>query len=773
MVTLCKAGLAQDSVESVTDSTKRPINFVFSVGGGVTKFLGDVQDASAKANVHILGNRAAYDLNLGLGFSKSFTLNFNVIYGKLSGNENAFKEHRNFETQMVQAGINVEYNFAGLYKYRLPVVNPFLVAGAYYSNYFNLRTDLLYDGENQYNYWSDGTIRNLAETPGNRDLAQNVSRDFEYETLVKKSMSTFTASAGLGVDLHLSRAFSVRLMSRYFFSVNDEVDGNSTGNSAGLNDGFFLNQLSLVVNTMAFNTSRNAELPNYKFLFDPSQLSIVENEDRDEDGVKDILDKCAATPSGVKVDKAGCPLDEDVDGIPDYRDNSLNTGKDEVVDQTGKPIDYELVAEKWMVSENVYGINWDKRYPNPRFVENKGYTVNVATDKEQEGKEVNPRLLKIPELRKQVLNDSLIIYRLGVFEKFEDAESQRLELEKEGIYSSYEVPESYSIQAAEQLAGSGQVQKAFNATSYGMQEAIENIKASETVQSAELDYTVSRFERYLFDGTPEVMLVKDFLLSMNAFIYDPVVSNSIAPVQEKLDANPVPKATFVLNVPVDESEVEHPIMEEKSEPIVDVQADITTDELRTPESSEVDQPEVGVAVENRMSEPVPSTLTGAPLKEAIKEIRSTSNLKKQPRINYAPVKPQFKMADQNNDGLISAVEIQKVLDQILEGNSSVTTEQFNEMNAYFTDFTENVEPIDFGGTKVAFVNGVLTILKTEGGEYKEESRRLLAKKYKEADFNKDGELTPDEVQQMIDLFLKGGSSYSQEKVHELIDLYFE
>ena len=114
-----------------------------------------------------------------------------------------------------------------------------------------------------------------------------------------------------------------------------------------------------------------------------------------------------------------------------------------------------------------------------------------------------------------------------------------------------------------------------------------------------------------------------------------------------------------------------------------------------------------------------------------------------------------------------------VLEDILKGESSFSSETFNEMNAYFTDFTQNVEPIDFGGTKVAFVNGVLTILKTEGGEYKPESRRLLAKKYREADFDKDGELTPEEVQKMIDLFMKGGSPYSQEKLHELIDLYFD
>ena len=188
------------------------------------------------------------------------------------------------------------------------------------------------------------------------------------------------------------------------------------------------------------------------------------------------------------------------------------------------------------------------------------------------------------------------------------------------------------------------------------------------------------------------------------------------------------------------------------------------------------EPEV-VKVEESPQKPagdiVPEALSGVELQKAIAEIRSQSTLKKQPRINYAPVKSKYKDADANNDQLISALEIQMVLEDILKGQSTFSSERFNEMNEYFTDFTQNVEPIDFGGTKVAFVNGVLTILKTEGGEYEEGSRRLLAKKYREADFNKDGELTPEEVQKMIDLFLKGGSSYTAEKVHELIDLYFE
>lgn len=787
-------GHAQE--QPAADSTKKPIPFIFSVGGGLTKYLGDVQDASEKVTADVFGNRAAYDLNLGFGLSKSFVLNFNAIYGKLSGNENTFHQHRNFEAQMILAGLNVEYNFAGLYKERLPVVNPFITVGAYYSDYFNVRSDLVYGDNNPYYYWTDGKIRAVPQTPDNQNLNPTpISRDYEYETrLLSGPVHSFTTSAGLGLDLHLGRAFSLRLMSRYFFAVTDKVDGYS---SNGMRDGYFINQLSLVVNTSVFGKRGASVIPNYKYLFDASQLPVVESEDRDGDGVKDMDDRCAETPSGVKVDRAGCPLDADADGIPDYRDKESNSPKEVIVDQNGVAVNYELVAERWSSSEDVYGIKWDKKYPNPRFVENEGYTVNIATEKVGSDEQLSQRVLKIPELRKKALNDSLVIYRLGVYEKFEDAEKQRKQLENDGIYAAYEVPETVSEQVAAELGGVKGSISQIPTRSYAIQESIDQIRTGEAIQSAQLDYTVSRFERYLYDGISEELLVHDYLNGISAFKWDPVVNESFDMVQEKLEKQPVEKRPIqveleegsiaagmdsrnpggsdtvkikeepqVAEFKEDEQVISHPT--ENPEGILDEVAEPSTESKLV----EVESNQSVIAQENS-KEITATTLSGDSLKQAISQIRATSKLKDQPRINYAPTKPEFKAADINNDQLISAAEIQLVLDEILEDRSEFTTEQFNELNAYFTDFTQNVEPIDFGGTKVAFVNGVLTILKTEGGEYKEESRRLLARKYREADFNGDGELTPDEVQKMIDLFLKGGSTYSQEKVHELIDLYFE
>jgi OOP family OmpA-OmpF porin len=65
--------------------------------------------------------------------------------------------------------------------------------------------------------------------------------------------------------------------------------------------------------------------------------------DTDADGVVDYQDKCPGTPAGVKVDKNGCPVDTDADGVADYLDKCPNTPKGEKVDREG--CTFEVIKE--------------------------------------------------------------------------------------------------------------------------------------------------------------------------------------------------------------------------------------------------------------------------------------------------------------------------------------------------------------------------------------------------------------------------------------------
>lgn len=713
----------QDSLGS-----RKPIDVVVSVGGGISKYMGDVRDHSERVTADIFGNRAVADLSVGFGLSKSFVLGVNALYGKLSGNENTFGGHRNFESQMVLAGVNVEYNFAGLYKGRLPVVNPFLVAGAYYSNYFNIGTDILYNESDPYFYWSDGTIRDLAESEDNRDIARNVGRDFDYETsLVDGSVHSFTASGGLGLDLHLSRAFAMRLMSRYFFAVTDNVDGFSSGSANGMGDGYFVNQLSLVVNTSAFIPSRRPDLNTYKYLFDPALLKEIEMEDGDADGVADVEDRCSHTPTGIKVDSEGCPLDEDEDGIADYLDIDPETPKGNLVTNKGVAVDYQLIEDRWVNAEGARIIAWDKKYSNPRYGEKSDYTVSFSVAKDKPLNET-ALLKKYPKLSRKELGDSLVVFNMGIYDKFESAANESLKVNSESEVEAYVIRQDYSEVVAGELSQLEIPDSVVNGHNYGVRESIEDIKGSKAYRSMALQMTVSKVEDQLIQNMPESMLVKQFLKGIAAYTWDSQIKDVYLAVDEELKLNPVQK--YVMQ-----------------------------------ESNSVSSGLNGSVVPTLNSELRDSTIQ----QQLIAEFKPSPRAK----LDFMPTNQEFQIADLNGDGLISSEEIENVLNTIVEGRGLMEVEQFNLMTARYTDFTENVDPIDFGGTKAAYVNGVLTIFKPQNTEMKEDTRRLLAKKYKEADFDLNGELTPDEVQKMIAAFMEGDTTYSSEKIHELIDLYFE
>jgi Ca2+-binding EF-hand superfamily protein len=71
------------------------------------------------------------------------------------------------------------------------------------------------------------------------------------------------------------------------------------------------------------------------------------------------------------------------------------------------------------------------------------------------------------------------------------------------------------------------------------------------------------------------------------------------------------------------------------------------------------------------------------------------------------------------------------------------------------------------------LDGTLYILENIKKDGLTNTERYLANKHKEVDTNGDGKITPDEMKNMIARFQQGKSTYSEEKIYELIDLFFE
>lgn len=96
---------------------------------------------------------------------------------------------------------------------------------------------------------------------------------------------------GGGIRYKLNDRINLNLQETFMYTDHDDREGENRNN----NDAFLMHSFGVSYNLNA-------------------------GKDSDGDGVSDKSDKCPKTPSGVKVDKSGCPLDRDGDGIADVDD---------------------------------------------------------------------------------------------------------------------------------------------------------------------------------------------------------------------------------------------------------------------------------------------------------------------------------------------------------------------------------------------------------------------------------------------------------------------
>lgn len=441
----------QEEISEQVNVSKNKIGIEIGAGVGLTKFLGDIEDVN-ETNVHILGNRKAYEGVIKANLSKSFDLGLGVIYGQLSGNENGNSSHRNFETDFLNVGLNLEYNFNGLYKKRIPVLTPFIGIGANFASYIDVRTDLMDADGNLYYYWDDGKIRNLPQEEQNIHIAEKIARDYEYETVLNEGpVNAFALPVYGGLDLHISRMLTFRLSSKYVFAFTDLVDNFDRSPVSRHQDGYFYNSISMYV---SLTSKKDAEIMGdvpEVYLVDFKKL---EKEDGDGDGVRDMADKCAGTPEGVEVDKKGCPVDKDNDGIADYLDQELETDKGLITDENGVKLNYEVI-EKNM--EDSAGIAHKHVVDGNAFLfsseETGNYTVHVGTVNSTVPDSIKMKLESISGLNKIVVNDSLTIYTLGSYTDFIEASNKKQELLNQGMNEAFEVNENQATRVAKDFEG--------------------------------------------------------------------------------------------------------------------------------------------------------------------------------------------------------------------------------------------------------------------------------------------------------------------------------
>jgi len=312
---------------------------VTAQAGGL-KFLGDV---GKKNNANFFSDmRLGYTLGIEYRIGKILGIGIDGMYGKLAGTDNDKSSHLNFQSTIMGGGLNL-FAFFDKIGEKEKEVSPYIHAGFGYLM-FNPYGDLRDKNGAAYNYWSDGSIRNLVESSANDPLSVNLKRDYKYETQLKDSVAnyarnTFYIPLGIGAKFNMGFRTSLRIGVAYNLCLSDYIDNYKNGG----NDSWASANVGLNIH---FGKKPKDAYSNVDF-------KAVDNSDADGDGVKDLDDQCFGTPKGVKVDSKGCPEDKDEDGVFDYMDKELTTKKGARVDGNGVTIDEEAMAKRQLAWDSL------------------------------------------------------------------------------------------------------------------------------------------------------------------------------------------------------------------------------------------------------------------------------------------------------------------------------------------------------------------------------------------------------------------------------------
>ncbi len=350
-------GDIEDLLYTEVDNLNPVYKPVMGFGIGTFNFLGDVRDP----NLSPLNGTIGYKVNVAtfIDNKQYFRANFFFMGGTLSGNERSYSDpmrNLNFKSDILVFGVNINYDFDNFYKtYRR--VHPFISVG-FETITFNSKTDslaVIEGADIRYNYWPDGTIRNLPYSPASIEnpTLELMQRDYIYETSLRETdwglgdypQYTFAIPIDVGLDFWISNRILFRVGTSYHFCFTDVIDHVSHKNTSGIigdtwNDDFMYTYVSMHLDL--FSSKKTLAVQR---LFADIELDLTLIGDDDGDGYMDGWDQCPDTPFGIDTDTTGCPLDDDYDGVPNYLDDEPFSRYGAYVDDRGVEIsEDDLIA---------------------------------------------------------------------------------------------------------------------------------------------------------------------------------------------------------------------------------------------------------------------------------------------------------------------------------------------------------------------------------------------------------------------------------------------
>ncbi len=422
------------------------------IGVGNISFFGDLY------NKHFQKpgtSRFGYELHLSQPLNQYLHLNFYVMFGKLGANERTKLRNENFESTIRLGGVQLMYDFSNLIKKE--TIRPYFLLGIEGFEFLS-KTDLKDKFGNTYYYWSDGSIKNMAENSPGSQNAVDIVRDYSYDSDLRElnkdgfgkyQERSWGIPVGIGFTTKITERATFRYGATMHFTFTDYIDG-ITEKSKGIrkgtsaNDHFMMMSASLHYDLIFKKKDKEFEdLPSNHF--DNVDWLTIDKGDEDKDVVLDWDDYSHATPAGVKVDARGVPIDTDKDLIPDYRDDEGSTTL--IANGRGVGIT-DPMAQKWYDSfydslgtmdPNARVVNLDsakgKKAVDPSK-QPKQFTIELARYKGGVPSDEMAFLLSIGDVQSFNLGDETVVYAAGSYEDVRMAIKRRDEFREEGLKSA-------------------------------------------------------------------------------------------------------------------------------------------------------------------------------------------------------------------------------------------------------------------------------------------------------------------------------------------------
>ena len=395
-----------------TEKNKIPLSPRFIFGSNFYNYQGGISGSES----NLISGDIGYQTGLKLHFNQNSAISF-LFTSPASFFEQEFDQNTGlliseFRSEFSTIGLNYSYNVKSK-----SLINPFLNFGIQSINFKTL----------------------------------NPENSLQYS----EKESGLVIPVGAGLSLKMSERMSLDASVNFVLS---QVDIDKT--SEELNDNYAVFNLSVSYDLF---TPKPSELDYLKEkYYSDVNFDKLDMSDQDGDLVLDINDLCPETPTGVKVDESGCPLDSDNDGIADYLDKEKDTKSGAIVDEKGVTLKEDQFKSKYEKGEvasrefanfyneseisrddfksiNAYLIAkanaFNALYNTQNKEEELGLTYKVQLAVYNDGvpaKMIN-KLLSLEDLESYTEDNGNVIYAVGNYLTIDDALGREYELEKLGF----------------------------------------------------------------------------------------------------------------------------------------------------------------------------------------------------------------------------------------------------------------------------------------------------------------------------------------------------